>query len=482
MAVSRTQRFKWWLGRSDKAPKPEYSVSSKYDPTKGGLYGVRDPTKGGMYAPTVASSSSGEETSPVVAEVIASRNQTADFNLSPVQKIGNDKTAPNLMKAVNSNPGEFYVSDVKLIQREDDIPGIFTPVVDVAIAQENVPLSDATPLGANNAPKRTVWQDVQVAATSLERASVKNPDIVSTGDLPDNWQSGMTQAKAGGGAAVTSAQNTANFSQAIESHQQNIPYVIAHLRPGNWTAADGDAINEEYLPPEFKQNLIPGSMAASAPVADIYVVTDNALDDRAGNLRYIESFDYDGEASKPLGNAANDGALLAAYAVGNHREAQKGLATNYNLREFDNPFGGKVGKFVELKGVSADGMLEKPDIDTLRKANVIEVGFKLNAKDNFGDSYKPLPGGYKNFYGKVFAGNAVGEKSKVVIPTIPPRPAEVGQDTVAGVMKMGGKPRGDYLRQTEGTLKGAATTDQHYSLIKGWGQPVPKKKKGKGGN
>ena len=482
MAVSRTQRFKWWLGRSDKVPKPEYSVSSKNDSTKGGLYGVRDPTKGGMYAPTEASSSGGEGTSPVVTEVIASRNQKADFNLSPVQKIGNDKTAANLMKAVNSNPGEFYVSDVKLIQREDDIPGIFTPVVDVAIAQENVPLSDATPLGANNAPKRTVWQDVQVAATSLERASVKDPNIVSTGDLPDNWQSGMTQAKAGGGAAaVTSAQNTANFSQAIESHQQSVPYVIAHLRPGNWTAADGDAINEGYLPPEFKQNLIPGSMAASAPVADIYVVTDNALDDRAGNLRYITSFDYDGEPSKPLGNAANDGALLAAYSVGNPREAQKGLATNYNLNEFDNPFGGKVGKFVELKGVSADGELARPDINTLKNAETIKVGFKLNAKDNFGDSYKPLPGGYKNFYGKVFAGSAVGEKSKVIIPTIPPRPAEVGNDTVAGVMEMGGRPRGDYLRQTEGRLKGAATTDQHYTLIKEWGQPVPKKK-GKGRN
>jgi hypothetical protein len=481
MAVSRTQRFKWWVGRSGKAPKPEYSVGEVS--TKGGLYGVKgDPTKGGMYmAEASSSSSSGEGTSPVVADVIASRNQTADFNMTPVQKISNTKGQTTaLMKAVNSSPGQFYVSDVKLVQRDEDMPGIFTPVVDVAIAQENVPLSDATPLGANNSPgPRTVWQDVQVVATSLEKASLKNPDVISSGALPDNWQSkGMMQAKAGGAAAVTSAQNTANFSQALESHSKNVPYVIAHLRPGNWTAADGDAINQDYLPPEFKQNLIPGSMAASSPVADIYVVSADALDDRAGNLRYVTSFDYDGEASKPLGSAADDGALLAAYSEGNPREAQKGLAINYNLDEFDNPFGGKVGKFVELKGISADaGSMEKPDIDTLKKANVIDVGFKLSAKDD----YKPLPGGFQNFYGKVFAGNAVGEKSKVVIPTMPPKPAEEHERTVAGVMKMGGRPRGDYLRQTEGALKKAATTDEHHTVIRNYGQ-ARSKKKGQGGN
>ena len=155
------------------------------------FYGDRgDPTAGGFYMSDSGMKSTEGGPNPLVRDVRGSSQESSKFVLTPVQSV-NATNFKQIKNAVEGTPGKFYVSDIKLIQREEDLPGIYTPAVDVAIAQENVPLTDQEAFNIQSGQKgggMTVWQHTAMTASALENAKISGEIREEGIGLPNDWQ------------------------------------------------------------------------------------------------------------------------------------------------------------------------------------------------------------------------------------------------------------------------------------------------------
>lgn len=454
-------------------------ASNSIAPGTKDFYGDRgDPTKGGFYmaADSGSAPSSAGGPDPLVRDVRGSSQESSRFVLTPVQDVnrGNFKQIKN---AVENNPGKMYVSDIKLIQREEDLPGILTPVVDVAMAQENVPLTDKEAFNIQGNQKgagMTVWQHTAMTASALENAKVRG-EVAGSAPLPDNWQNKLKAETGGGQQAVRDAKGAVKFDGALQIIPSNTPDYVAHLRPGG--ANRGDDIVGGLIQEQFRVAKPEGmdEVGAQYPLADIYQVNQNALDNRAGHMTYVATVPFDDADTKNVGALSKDAAMLPLIS-NDMRNDQNTLRGNYNAEELNNPFGGKVGKFVALDRESVETGAPVT-LDTLNNANTVEVGFRLN-KDK---DYTPL-GGYSRVFGRLRVGQTIQDQKQGSTMVFTGKGRNAGpvtsdnQISNAAIMKFNGKDRKQFLESTSNTLNKAAQSPEQKQAVKSMGRPWRKNK------
>ena len=159
------------------------------------------------------------------------------------------------------------------------------------------------------------------------------------------------------------------------------------------------------------------------------------------------------------------------------RNDQKGLALNYNSNELNNPFGGKVGKFVALDAKTVE---EGPiTLSTVNNANNVNVGFRLD-KDK---DYAPLKG-YSRVFGRLRAGELYEDKKqKGSFMMFTRRGANSGavdrDNTIsnAAILEFNGKDRKQFLESTSKALNKAAQTEEQKQIVNSLGKPWRRKKK-----
>ena len=460
--------------------KATENVYGSSDP-KRNFYGDRgDATAGGFYMSDSGMKSAEGGPDPLVRDVRGSSQESSRFVLTPVQSVrpGDFKQIKN---AVEGTPGKFYVSDIKLIQRDEDLPGIYTPAVDVAIAQENVPLTDQEAFNIQNNQKgggMTVWQHTAMTASALENAKISGEIREEGIGLPNDWQNKLKADSVGGGkSAVRDAETGVKFDGALMTLPSNTPDYVAHLRPGGANRGDdmvGAFVQEAYGIPTPKSQ--DGEIGSQYPIADLYQVNQSALDNRAGHLSFVGSVPFDDADTKNVGQLSGDAAMLPLKSQ-DMRNDQKGLALNYNSNELNNPFGGKVGKFVALDAKTVE---EGPiTLSTVNNANNVNVGFRLD-KDK---DYAPLKG-YSRVFGRLRAGELYEDKKqKGSFMMFTRRGANSGavdrDNTIsnAAILEFNGKDRKQFLESTSKALNKAAQTEEQKQIVNSLGKPWRRKKK-----
>ena len=468
---SRAKRARWAIERKlfdTRIPGQGFDMKGPLTPEEAKIWGRTPSVGSGESPPAISEAYALQQDMPGLAwsETVV---QEAEGNSNP------NGPKYNTLRSRAGKAGPIWISDIKMIPDPEGYEGQMIPVVDVAIVQKNVPFQ----MGNKKKNDLDVWQHVLVTKAALEEASVGDDhEVVSVIQHKHDDAGQIIGLKSGGGAggqrdlanqAAAQSLTDANMEKAVSTFHSKFPTHIFHLRPGSDAASQqathdlGESTFDDspYNYHENRQNL-DGSITAHAPTVDVYVADSNKLDDRAGQLIFMGTYEFDEGDAPVLGNKEKEGTVIQYAPTPSFTD---GVNYGAAIQNTVNPFGDKVGKFVSFQ---PSGQMEvdeetgrikaetAPSLEELNSGKVENVFFKLRQPNK---NYAPLGSRRTRLFGRVLPANNNSQGFAMADTDHQPMAGMQGESVAAVVMPPGaksGKERDAFLKQSENSFKKAA--------------------------